>query len=219
MGRNAHPPRPGFWSPVPRPLLLKADTVRPPRFLGHPKASAPCSPTPVGPPRQAFTALRCCHRLSDYGGSGVRITFEAQSHGSLASLSTLRSCGSPRLHARLGPGWWPTFAGQAPPAGCLGRFPLTLASPPFLAPLPPSPGFAWRTRISIADFRSSATGDPASLCNQQSAICNLQSTIRHSGSSEPLTLSLAPRHGAGRPPCPPSPGPPRRPRPRGPRQP
>jgi len=104
----------GAWVLVSGPPtgVLKAGTMRPPRFLGHPKASAPCSPTPAGPLRQAITALRCCRRMTDSDGSRVHLAFEAQSHGSLASLSTLRSCGSPRLHARLGSGWWPAFAGQ-----------------------------------------------------------------------------------------------------------
>ena len=38
----------------------RAETAGPPRFLENPSVLMPCSSTPVGPPRQAISALRCC---------------------------------------------------------------------------------------------------------------------------------------------------------------
>src|SRR6266516_3568762 len=45
-----------------RPLVpvQRAETAGPRRFLGNPIADMPCSPTPVGPRRQAISAPRCC---------------------------------------------------------------------------------------------------------------------------------------------------------------
>ena len=38
----------------------RAETAGPPRFLENPSVLMPCSSTPVGPPRQAISTLRCC---------------------------------------------------------------------------------------------------------------------------------------------------------------
>ena len=38
----------------------RAETAGPPRFLENPSVLMPCSSTPVGPPRQACSTLRCC---------------------------------------------------------------------------------------------------------------------------------------------------------------
>jgi hypothetical protein len=50
-------------------------------FPGNPNVLLPCSPTPAGPRRLAFTALRCCPRHSNNEGSNVAVNFGAQSHG------------------------------------------------------------------------------------------------------------------------------------------
>ena len=66
---------------VPFPFLTM-ETAGPPRFLGNPCACAPCSPTPVGPSRQAYKARRCCRRSENHVGPREHFHFEAQSHGS-----------------------------------------------------------------------------------------------------------------------------------------
>jgi len=50
-------------------------------FPGNPTVLLPCSATPAGPPRLAFTALWCCPRLLNNEGSNEVINFGAQSHG------------------------------------------------------------------------------------------------------------------------------------------
>jgi hypothetical protein len=97
-----HRRRPGVSLPGDPSFRSSAEAAGPPRFLGNPTVCMPCSLTPVGPPRQAISALRCCLPLFSprrlprsplfevvhplYGGSITR-----PAH----SLSTLRHCGHP----------------------------------------------------------------------------------------------------------------------------
>src|SRR6266487_5241686 len=53
--------RPGaLRNRLPLVPVQRAETAGPRRFLGNPIADMPCSPTPVGPRRQAISAPRCC---------------------------------------------------------------------------------------------------------------------------------------------------------------
>ena len=62
------------------------------------------------------------------------------------SLSTLHPFGYPR-GARLASGWRPPLARRdSYPQGPFGRFPRLRCHPGLTSSLPPSPGFAWRTR-------------------------------------------------------------------------
>jgi len=47
-------------------------------FPGNPNVLLPCSATPAGPWRLAFTALWCCPRLSNNEGSNDVVDFGAQ---------------------------------------------------------------------------------------------------------------------------------------------
>src|ERR1700680_3544200 len=61
VGGRAQPPQArGFPFPGHPSVRVSAEAAGPPRFLGNPTAYLPCSLTPMGPPRQAFSALRCC---------------------------------------------------------------------------------------------------------------------------------------------------------------
>jgi len=61
VGGRAQPPQArGFFYPAVPRAGHRAETAGPPRFLGNPTVHMPCSSTPVGPPRQAFSTLRCC---------------------------------------------------------------------------------------------------------------------------------------------------------------
>ena len=132
--------RPGVFDyPVTPRSGSYAEAAGPPRFLGNPSAYMPCSLTPVGPPRQAISALQCC--LPPYSKRRLprREPFGAQSHGlhtrCLRSVTTVT-----RSHVRLASGCWPSFAGRGwLPAG----FPLRVSE--LVTSHPPCPGFSWRT--------------------------------------------------------------------------
>ena len=144
--------RPGVFDyPVTPRSGSYAEAAGPPRFLGNPSAYMPCSLTPVGPPRQAISALQCC--LPPYSKRRLprREPFGAQSHGlhtrCLRSVTTVT-----RSHVRLASGCWPSFAGRDwLPAGSLCRV------SEFVTSHPPCPGFSWRTNTisGFGGFRSS----------------------------------------------------------------
>jgi len=115
--------------------------VRASQVPGGPSGRVPCSPTPVGPPRSATSALRCClppllrRRLP-------RVSFR----GSITRPTTLvvyaSPAGLPQSCARLASGWRPASTGWGlNPQGPMVGFPQTSTSS-----LPPHPGFAWRTK-------------------------------------------------------------------------
>ena len=133
------------WALVPGPPtgFLGTETMRPPRFLGNPKASAPRSSTPAGPRRQAVTASRCCRSLIEQRRLPRRLPFR----GSITRLARFpvyaSQCGSPHPTQDSVPAGGQPLPGRIPPAGSLRRFRpsrslLSLASP--FTRLP------WRTR-------------------------------------------------------------------------
>jgi len=61
--------------------LCSKDVFGSPMFPGNPIVLLPCSTTPAGPRRLAFTALRCCPRFSNNEGSSDAVDFGALSHG------------------------------------------------------------------------------------------------------------------------------------------
>lgn len=104
-------------APVPRSSPFDPDSRERqdlPSSRENPNVRAPCSPTPAGSLRQAITTLGCCRPHSQTDRlPRLNPPFEAQSHGSRHSLSTLRGSDySDRHHARLASGWRPAFAGQ-----------------------------------------------------------------------------------------------------------
>src|SRR5260370_21953771 len=58
-GHKAHHPRARDFHRTPKTGLFDGDD-RISQVPGGPSMNVPCSPTPVGPPRSATTALRCC---------------------------------------------------------------------------------------------------------------------------------------------------------------
>ena len=111
----------GAWALGLRPGALPlpaTESTGPPRFLGNPSACAPCSPTPVGPPRQAMRRV---------GTAAAQKTTAAPASSFISRLNhTARTLpvyasqpGSPPNHATLGSGWSPAFAGRDCPAGFL----------------------------------------------------------------------------------------------------
>jgi hypothetical protein len=79
------PAAPGRWSTgLASPLrffLSWRKSVGSLMFPENPFVRLPCSQTPVGSPRQALAAFRCCPRCQDDEGSSIDHYFEAQSHG------------------------------------------------------------------------------------------------------------------------------------------
>src|SRR5215831_11164997 len=115
----------------------------PPRFLEDPAVNVPCSPTPVGPPRSATTALRC--RLPPIGKRRLprQILISGLNH-TACSLAVYASRGGLlHRHARLASGWLANLVR----AGMTTRWVLPKG---FRLFHPPSPGFAWRTQFKLS---------------------------------------------------------------------
>ena len=78
-------------------------------FPGNPNVPLPCSQTPAGPRRLAFTALRYCSRRSNNESPSIWLF-----RGSITRLQhwlfTLRAALSDD-YAKLASGGWPTFPG------------------------------------------------------------------------------------------------------------
>src|SRR3990172_12533912 len=143
----------GFWSSVPRPIS-QAETTGPHGFLGDPDARAPRSPTPVGPPRQASTALRLGRHLWN-GDDSPLCVLSGLCHAARVLAVYASQAGSPLRHARLASGWWPPSPGRdSPPPGPHERFPATSAT----SCLPPLPGFARRTPRNPGNSTGARTG-------------------------------------------------------------
>ncbi len=101
----------------------RAGTAGPRRFLGNPIADMPCSPTPVGPRRQAnFGAWVLPSAFRDGVGSHNDISFEARSHG-LPTRCLRLATRVARGHPRLASGCWPALPGGIGyPQGSSARF-------------------------------------------------------------------------------------------------
>ena len=94
--------RPGFTE----------EMAGPPRFLGDPYVSVPCSPTPAGSraPGHCGAATR---PSVEWTTSAPASFFISGLNGTARSLAVYASQrGSPRHHARLASGRWPSSAGR-----------------------------------------------------------------------------------------------------------
>ncbi len=113
---------PGLGSPGrPHPGSLTVETTGPRRFLRDPMVHAPCSTTPVGPPCQAITALRCCRRTVRRQRLPRSEHYGAPSHGPCTRCLRFAGRVTP-THARLASGCWPDSARRDwLPAGSLRK--------------------------------------------------------------------------------------------------
>jgi hypothetical protein len=81
------------------------ETTGPPRFLEDPALNVPCSPTPVGPPRSAATALPS--RLPPIGKRRLprQILISGLNHTACSLAVYASQGGLLHHHARLASGW------------------------------------------------------------------------------------------------------------------
>ena len=156
----------GQGSSWPVPLRLRASLIAestgPPRFLGKP----PCVFALLFDPGRAeapgHTALRCCRRLCQRRRP-PRKAISGLNHTAPTLAVYASQCGSPRAHARLASGWWPTFAGQdwVPARAHVRRFRCSLCcllSSLHLPLLQASPGALTRGLPSQATARGVGPG-------------------------------------------------------------
>ena len=142
VGGRAQPPQArGFFYPAVPRAGHRAETAGPPRFLGNPTVHMPCSSTPVGPPRQAFSALRCCLPPLLRRRLPRQTPFGAPSHGLRTRCLRFASSGYPAAAQDSLPA-----AGQLCRAGLATRWVPHRVSER-LTSHPPCPGLAWRTII------------------------------------------------------------------------
>ena len=119
---------------------LSGEKGGPPRFLGNPCVSMPCSLTPVAPFRQAISAGRCCLPRRAECRQPRFQHFGALSHGLLTHCLRFTAPVA-RCCARLATGWRLPLAGwDLHPLGFNWLF-----RPRLPVWLPQRPGFAWRT--------------------------------------------------------------------------
>src|SRR5262245_1554376 len=109
----------GAWGVRVRPPLLpvvvEAETVGRPKFLGNPGVPLPCSQTPAGPLPQAITLRRHGPRAFNYEGS-QREVISGLKRTALALAVYAWPAGSPRRTQD-----WLLVAGQALPGGIRTR--------------------------------------------------------------------------------------------------
>ena len=113
---------------------LPEKAAGPPRFLGDPCVSAPCSPTPAGPPApgRCGAAARPSVTLKTSAPASRKLS---GLNGTARSLAVYASqCRLPRHHARLASGRWPSSAGR-------GSLPRRVPTKGFRVSLPPFPSF------------------------------------------------------------------------------
>jgi hypothetical protein len=134
---------PGVVNRAPQKPDSLAEVTGPPRFLEDPVVSVPCSPTPVGPPRSAATALRCC--LPPIGKRRLprQILISGLNHTACSLAVYASRDGLLHRHARLASGWPASLVR----AGMTTRGVLPKG---FRLFHPPSPGFAWRTQFTLS---------------------------------------------------------------------
>ena len=130
---------PGIVYRIPKPDSL-TEVTGPPRFLEDPVMNVPCSATPVGLPRSATTALRCC--LPPIGKRRLprQILISGLNHTACTLAVYASQGGLLHRHARLASGW----------LASLIRAGLSTRRVPmkgFRSSHPPFPGFAWRTQM------------------------------------------------------------------------
>ena len=95
--------------------------------------NVPCSPTPVGPPRSATTALRCCLPPNGRRRLPRQILISGLNHTARTLAVYASQGGLPHRHARLASGGWPTLpGGTAYPPGPIERFQVISSSFPRL---------------------------------------------------------------------------------------
>ena len=117
---------------------------------GGPSITCPASTTPVDPPMPGLYSTRDVAFPLHVQGRRPRKVISELFTQPMVSLSTLHPFGCPR-GARLAPGWRPPLAGRDfNPQGPFGRFPRLRCHLRLTSSLPPSPGFAWRTRGTYA---------------------------------------------------------------------
>ena len=134
---------PGDCSPDSPQPVTSTETTGPPRFLENPAVNVPCSPTPVGPPRSATPALRCCLPPNGKRRLPRQILISGLNHTARTLAVYASQGGLPHRHARLASGWLASLVR----AGVITRW-----VPPkgFRFLHSPFPGFAWRTQIRVS---------------------------------------------------------------------
>ena len=116
----------GFVYPAIPHAGQRAETAEPPRFLGNPSVHMPCSSTPVGPSRQAISALRCCLPPLLRRQLPRQTPCGAQSHGLHTRCLRFVTRVTPG-HARLASGCWPALPGGVDyPLGSIAEFQSSL---------------------------------------------------------------------------------------------
>ena len=128
----------GFLCPGYPSVRVSAEAAGPPRFLGNPTVRMPCSPTPVGPPRQAISARRYCLPLLS-SRRLPRSPLTRLNHTACTLAVYASSLRSPVATQDSLPA-----AGQLCRAGLLTRWVPNRVSE-LVTSLPPCPGFTWRT--------------------------------------------------------------------------
>jgi len=133
--------RPGcYWTGASVPVFGPKDANGSPLFPGNPQVLLPCSPTPAGPPRLAFTARWCCSRGSDYESSShVIISRLNHTASALAVYASCRHFLATTQNSLPGDGQ--PFPGGIPvyPLSSCGEF-WVFRDPPL------SLGWSWRDR-------------------------------------------------------------------------
>ena len=110
---------------------------------GGPHLNVPCSATPVGPPRSATTALRCCLPPIRKRRLPRQILISGLNHTARTLAVYASQGGLPHRHARLASGWLASLIR----AGLITR---KVPMKGFRSSHPPFPGFAWRTQIKVS---------------------------------------------------------------------
>src|SRR5580700_5403 len=127
-----HPRARGLFTGFPTTGYFDGDD-RTSQVPGGPAMNVPCSPTPVGPPRSATTALRCC--LPPIGRRRLprQILISGLNHTARTLAVYASQGGLPHRHARLASGGWPTLpGGTGYPPGPIERFQVIPSSFPRL---------------------------------------------------------------------------------------
>ena len=144
-------PRPRAWifgQPEPTRRCSSAEMERPPRFLEGPSGRMPCSSTPAEPSDQAIAAFGCCRPSCERERPRQSMTFEAHSHGLRPRcLRFADALAVPPTQDSLPAGGQPLPGGNSNPPGPIWK--VSGSVDLRLHPLPPSPGFAWRTHSFI----------------------------------------------------------------------
>src|SRR5215471_6341320 len=122
----------------------------PPRFLEDPVVNMPCSPTPVGPPRSAATALRCCLPPNGKRRPPRQILISGLNHTACPLAVYASQGGLLHRHARLASGWLASLVR----AGVTTRWVLPKGfrlSILLSQALPGAPKSEYRNQLSISD--------------------------------------------------------------------